>query len=59
MATREVVLHNILLYLQKAYSELDMDRCIKILAGYGVIPRALWILRTYWGQITMVEKDRG
>ena len=45
-AMREVVLHEILLDLQKAYDVLDRDRCLGILAGYSVGPRTLRLLRT-------------
>ena len=42
----ETVLHSILLDLRKSYDALDRDRCLGILAGYGVGPRMLQILRT-------------
>ena len=44
---RGVVLHEILLYLQKAYDALDRERCLDILAGYGVGPRTLRFFQTY------------
>ena len=49
ITTREAVLHNIFLYLQNFYKALDRDRCLEILAGYGMRLRALRLLRTYWG----------
>ena len=33
--------------------------CLEILAGYGVVPRALQILWTYWYRLTMVSKAGG
>ena len=46
-AMREAVLHEIFLDPQKAYGTLERDRCIKILTGHGVGPRALRFLRKY------------
>ena len=43
---REAVLHDIFLDLQKAYEDIGRDRCLEILAGYGVAPRTLRIHRT-------------
>ena len=45
-ATREEVLHEILMDLQKAYNELDRDMRLDILSGYGVGTRMLRILCT-------------
>ena len=45
--------------LQKANNTLDHDICLEILAVYGVVPRALQIIQTYCGQLTMVAKARG
>ena len=45
--------------LQKAYNALEWDRCLEILAAYRVVPSSLWIIRTYWGRITMVARARG
>ena len=59
MNTREAVLHEILMELQKAYYALDRDRCLGILVGYSVVPRALRLLWMYWSQLTMVAKARG
>ena len=47
IAMRYTFLHFILLYLCKACNALYSDRCLDILAGYGVGPRTLRILRTY------------
>ena len=46
----------IFLGLYKAYDALDRSRCINILKGYGVGPRACQLLRTYWSRLRMVEK---
>ena len=37
----ETVLYSILLDLCKSYDDLDRDRCLGILTGYGVEPRTL------------------
>ena len=58
-AMREDVLHTIFMDLHKAYNDLDWDRQLGILEGYGVGPRTFRILRTYWAQLQMVEKSRG
>ena len=58
-AMRKAVLRDIFLDLQKAYGALDWDRCLEILALYGVVPRALRLLRTYWVRLTMVAKAGG
>ena len=45
--------------LQKAYDSLDQYMCLIILAAYGVCLRALRLLRTYWGRLTMVARAGG
>ena len=35
IAMRDTVLRSIFLDLRKAYDDLDRDRCLDILAGYG------------------------
>ena len=44
----------IFLDLQKAYNALDRSRCLDILEGYGVGPRALHLLHRYWARLDMV-----
>ena len=46
MAMRKEVLYQVFLELQKVYSALDWERCLKILTVYGVGPRALRLLWT-------------
>ena len=58
-AMREEVLYMIFLDLQKVYDALYRSRCLEILEGYGVRPRARRLLRTYWGQMTMVAQAGG
>ena len=58
-ALREEVLYVIFLYLHTAYDALDRSRCLKILEGYGVGPRARQILQTYWRRLTMVTRVGG
>ena len=55
----ETVLHATLFDLSKGYNALYRDRCIDILAGYGVGLRTLRILRTYWVWIQMPAKAGG
>ena len=54
VSMREAMLYAILLNLHKAYDDLDRSRCLDILEGCGVGPRALCLLRRYWGWIQMV-----
>ena len=49
----------ILLDLHKVYGALDRSRCLKILEGYGVGPRARELLRNYWHRLTMVARAGG
>ena len=56
ISTRETILHDIFLGLRKAYDALDRDHYLGILAGCGVGPRTLCILRTYWVRIQMSAK---
>ena len=56
---KELVLYEVFLYLQRAYNALDRDRCLDILVEYGVGLRALRLLRTYWGRITMLSRAEG
>ena len=56
---RETVLHAIFINLFKACDSLDRDHCLGILTGYGVGPRTLRILRTYWDRLQMAEKLGG
>ena len=59
IAMRETVLHAIFLNLRNSYDALDRDRCLDILVGYGVGPRTLHILWTYWVWLQMVAKVGG
>ena len=58
-STREAVLYEIFLDLQKVYNDLLQDRCLKNLAAYKLGPRSLQLLRTYWVWITMVARAMG
>ena len=55
----EEVLYVIFLDLHKAYDALDRSRCLEILEGYGVGPRARRLLQTYWRRLTMVARAGG
>ena len=58
-AMKKAVLHAIFLDLHKAYNSLDRSRCLYILEGYGIGPRALRPLRRYWEQLQMVARAGG
>ena len=58
-ALREEVLYVIFLDLHKTYDALDRSRCLKILEGYGVGPRARKLLQNYWHPLTMVARAGG
>ena len=49
----------IFLDLHKAYDALDRSRCLEILEGYGIGPRARELLRNYWHRLTMVARAGG
>ena len=55
-AFREEVLHVIFLDLHKAHDALYRSRCLGILEGYGVVPRALRLLQLYWVRLRMVAR---
>ena len=44
-------------FVVRIYDALYQGQCLDILAGYGVGPWTLRILRTYWDCLLMVEKD--
>ena len=56
---REEVIYVISLDLNKVYDALDRSRCLDILEGYGVGPRARRLLQTYWRRLTMVARSGG
>ena len=45
---RDKLIHSILLDLCKTYANLERDRCMDMLEGYGVGPIMLRIMQTYW-----------
>ena len=49
----------ILLDLHKVYDALDRSRCLEILEGYGIGPRARKLPRNYWHRLTMVAQAGG
>ena len=55
----ETFLHSIFLNLRKAYGSLDRERCLDILAGYGMVPRTLYIMCTYWVRLRMAAREGG
>ena len=49
----------VFLDLGKAYDALDRSRCLEILEGYGVVPKARRLLTSYWLRLTMVVRAGG
>jgi hypothetical protein len=47
-------LYQIYLDLRKAYDALDLERCLEILAGYGVGPNLLCLQKQFWNNVKMV-----
>ena len=47
------------LYINKAYDALDRNRCLNILAAYGMAPWAIRLLWWYWGWLAMVVQAEG
>ena len=45
--------------LHKSYEALDWERSLDLITAYGVGPRTVRLLRTYWGLLTMVAKSGG
>ena len=58
-ATREAVLFEVFLELHKSYDDLKCYTCLDIIAGYGVGPRTIQLLWTYWDQLTMMSRAGG
>ena len=46
-----IVFHNIFVNLSKSYDALDMELCLDIMEVYGVGPRTIRILWTYWSRL--------
>ena len=55
-AMREAFLFEVFLGLQKSYDALDQEMSLEIITAYGVGPKMLRILCTYWDRLTMVAK---
>ena len=56
---REAVLLEVFLDIQKDYDALEWDRCLGNIAAYGVSPRTIRLLQTYWGRLNMVARAGG
>ena len=52
--TREEVLYDIFLDPHKVYHDMDRDIFLETLECYGVVIRALHLLRQYWDRLSMV-----
>ena len=58
-AMRELVFFKFFLEIHNAYDDLDWDRCLEILVVYGVCPRKIRLLWTYWYRLTVVDRAGG
>ena len=58
-AMREAVLFEVFLDLRKACDALDWERALVLLAVYGVGPRTVRLLCTYWDRLNMEAKAGG
>ena len=56
---RKAVLFEVFLDLRKVYTNLDRERAPYLLTAYGISPRMVRLLRTYWDRLTMVTKACG
>ena len=56
---REAVLFKVFLYIWEAYDALYRERAVELLTAYGVGPRKVRILWTYWDRLNMVAKAGG
>ena len=45
--------------LRKSYDALDWERALDLITAYGVGPRTVRLLRTYWDLLNMVAKAVG
>ena len=52
-------LHSVLFNLKKAYDTMDRERCLEILAGYGVGPNMLRLLHHFWDVAMMACRAVG
>ena len=59
MSMKEAVLFEIFLDIWKACNALDRERALDLLTAYGVCPRTVLLLWTYWDRLTMVAKSGG
>ena len=55
--TREAFIYEIFLDLSKAYDALDRERCLVILARYGIGPRINRVLRIYWEHLLVLARE--
>ena len=56
---REEVIYVIFMYMHKVYNALYRVKCLDILEGYGMVPRARRILWEYWENRRMVARAGG
>ena len=51
--------YGVFLDLKKAFDSMDPECCILILEGYGVGPRMIQLIQTYWRDAIMVCRTSG
>ena len=56
---RGAVIFEFFLDIHKSYNALDRERALDLLTAYGVGPRTVRLLRTYWDRLTMAAKAGG
>ena len=59
MYMRDLFLCEIFMDLQKAYDALYWYKCLEILSKYGVVPRVIRIIWTYWVWLIILAKSGG
>ena len=58
-ACEQVPFYGIFLDLRKAFDAMDRGRCLQILEGAGVGPKALRLIRTFWDKAILVCRASG
>ena len=52
------VLYDILLNLHKYFVVMDLDWCLEILEGYGIVLLSLRLMDQYWYHLVMMARER-
>ena len=59
ISMRDTILYDIFLDMRKLHDALDRERCLDILAVYGLGSSKIRILRTYWYRLQVTAKVGG